>query len=136
MIIFISVLQNVQEIDTKNKKIIREIGELSYEYLVMATGSKNNYFGLKGFKRYNMAIKIIPQSLNIRSLILENFEQAVLTTDFAEKNSLINFLLVGDNSSMETDQFPQGHLMMTQPALQQGKLLGENLIKLVAKKTV
>jgi NADH dehydrogenase len=39
--------------------------------------------------------KTIPQSLNIRSLILENFEQAVLTTDVAEQNSLINFVLVG-----------------------------------------
>jgi NADH dehydrogenase len=42
-----------------------------------------------------MAMKTIPQSLNIRSLILENFEQAVLTTDVAEQNSLINFVLVG-----------------------------------------
>jgi NADH dehydrogenase len=41
-----------------------------------------------------MAMKTIPQSLNIRSLILENFEQAVLT-DVAEQNSLINFVLVG-----------------------------------------
>jgi NADH dehydrogenase len=42
-----------------------------------------------------IAMKTIPQSLNIRSLILENFEQAVLTTDVAEQNSLINFVLVG-----------------------------------------
>lgn len=42
-----------------------------------------------------MAMKIIPQSLNIRSLILENFEQAVLTTDPLEKDSLIKFLIVG-----------------------------------------
>jgi NADH dehydrogenase len=41
-----------------------------------------------------MAMKTIPQSLNIRSLILENFEQAVLTT-MDEQNSLINFVLVG-----------------------------------------
>ena len=40
-------------------------------------------------------MKTIPQSLNIRSLILENFEQAVLTKDSAEKNTLINFVLVG-----------------------------------------
>ncbi len=40
-------------------------------------------------------MKTIPQSLNIRSLILENFEQAVLTKDEAERNSLINFVLVG-----------------------------------------
>jgi NADH dehydrogenase len=42
-----------------------------------------------------MAMKTIPQSLNIRSLILENFEQAVLTRDDAERNCLINFCLVG-----------------------------------------
>ncbi len=40
-------------------------------------------------------MKTIPQSLNIRSLILENFEQAVLTTNQADKNALINFVLVG-----------------------------------------
>ncbi|WP_418263376.1 NAD(P)/FAD-dependent oxidoreductase [Flavobacterium faecale] len=88
-------LTNVQEIDTKNQKIITEIGELTYDYLVMATGAKTNYFGNKEIERNSMAMKNIPQALNIRSLILENFEQAVLTSDAAERNSLINFVLVG-----------------------------------------
>ncbi len=88
-------LTQVVEIDTKNHKIISEIGDLNYDYLVIATGSKTNYFGNKEIERNSMAMKSIPQSLNIRSLILENFEQAVLTTDTADKNSLINFVLVG-----------------------------------------
>lgn len=88
-------LTSVKEIDTQNQKIISEIGELSYDYLVIATGSKTNYFGNKEIERNAMSMKTIPQSLNIRSLILENFEQAVLTTDQAEKDSLINFVLVG-----------------------------------------
>ncbi|EKT4533438.1 NAD(P)/FAD-dependent oxidoreductase [Flavobacterium psychrophilum] len=88
-------LTSVKEIDTQNQKIISEIGELHYDYLVIATGSKTNYFGNKEIERNSMAMKAIPQSLNIRSLILENFEQAVLTKDPADKNSLINFVLVG-----------------------------------------
>jgi NADH:ubiquinone reductase (H+-translocating) len=88
-------LTSVKEIDTENKKVITEIGDLSYDYLVIATGSKTNYFGNKEIERNSMAMKTIPQSLNIRSLILENFEQAVLIKDSAEKNSLINFVLVG-----------------------------------------
>ena len=88
-------LTSVKEIDTINQKIISEIGELNYDYLVIATGSKTNYFGNKEIERNSMAMKTIPQSLNIRSLILENFEQAVLTKDVADKNSLINFVLVG-----------------------------------------
>jgi len=88
-------LTNVQEIDTQNKKIIAEIGELSYDYLVMATGSTTNFFGNEEIKRNSMEMKTIPQSLNIRSLVLENFEQAVFTKDVEEQNCLINFVLVG-----------------------------------------
>ncbi len=88
-------LTAVKEIDTVNQKIIAEIGDLHYDYLVIATGSKTNYFGNKEIERNSMAMKTIPQSLNIRSLILENFEQAVLTKDESERNTLINFVLVG-----------------------------------------
>lgn len=88
-------LTTVKEIDTKNQKVISEIGDLHYDYLVIATGSKTNFFGNKDIERNAMAMKSIPQSLNIRSLILENFEQAVITKDQAEKDALINFVLVG-----------------------------------------
>jgi len=88
-------LCHVNEIDTKNNKIVADIGELFFDYLVIATGSKTNYFGNKEIERNSIAMKTIPQSLNIRSLILENFEQALLTNDVAERNSLINFVLVG-----------------------------------------
>ena len=88
-------LAEVREIDSKNNKIIADIGELKYDYLVIATGSKTNYFGNKEIERNSMAMKTIPQSLNIRSLILENFEQALLTNDINERNSLMNFVLVG-----------------------------------------
>ena len=42
-----------------------------------------------------MAMKTIPQSLDLRSLILENFEEALLTSDLNERNSLMNFVIVG-----------------------------------------
>ena len=88
-------LTSVKEIDTENQKVISEIGDLHYDYLVIATGSKTNYFGNKEIERNSMSMKTIPQSLNIRSLILENFEQAVRIKDEAEKNALMNFVLVG-----------------------------------------
>lgn len=88
-------LADVKEIDTKAKKVIADIGELKYDYLVIATGSKTNFFGNKEMERNAMAMKTIPQSLNIRSLILENFEQALLTNDINERHSLMNFVLVG-----------------------------------------
>ncbi|RTY65257.1 MULTISPECIES: FAD-dependent oxidoreductase [unclassified Flavobacterium] len=43
-------------------------------------------------------------------------------------------LEAGSIASMESETYPQGHPMMAQPAMQQGKLLGENLIKLIENK--
>lgn len=88
-------LAQVKEIDTEHKKVIADIGDLYYDYLVIATGSKTNYFGNKEIEKNSMAMKTIPQSLNIRSLILENFEQALLTNDINERLSLMNFVIVG-----------------------------------------
>ena len=85
----------VTQLDPQNHKIIADIGELDYDYLVLATGSKTNFFGNTEIERNAMAMKTIPQSLNIRSLILENFEQALLIKDPAERDSLMNFCLVG-----------------------------------------
>ena len=88
-------LAEVRDIDTEKNTIYSDIGELKFDYLVIATGSKTNYFGNKEIERNSMAMKTIPQSLNIRSLILENFEQALLTNDIDERHSLMNFVIVG-----------------------------------------
>ena len=88
-------LAQVNEIDTANQKIIADIGELQYDYLVIASGSKTNFFGNNEIQRNSMSMKTIPESLNIRSLILENFEQALLTNDINERSALMNFVLVG-----------------------------------------
>lgn len=88
-------MANVQSIDTNSQKISTDIGDLIYDYLILATGSKTNFFGNKEIERNAMSMKTIPQTLNIRSLILENFEQAVIATDEDERASLMNFVLVG-----------------------------------------
>ncbi len=88
-------LAYVRDINTESQMITADIGELHYDYLIIATGSKTNFFGNKEIQRNAMNMKSIPQSLNIRSLILENFEQAVLTKDTSERNCLMNFCLVG-----------------------------------------
>ncbi len=88
-------LAQVQEVKTDTKRIKTNIGEIFYDYLVVATGSETNFFGNKGIETKGMAMKTIPQSLNLRSLILENFEQALLTDDLHERDALMNFVIVG-----------------------------------------
>ncbi len=88
-------LAEVLQIDTDKRKLRTNIGEIGYDYLVVATGSETNYFGNKNIAEKGMAMKTVPQSLNLRSLILENFEQALLTDDLHERDALMNFVIVG-----------------------------------------
>ncbi len=88
-------LANVTEIDTQKNKVVTDIGALKFDYLVIATGSKTNFYGNDSIAKNSMAMKTIPQSLNLRSLILENFEDALLTSDLKERDALMNFVIVG-----------------------------------------
>lgn len=88
-------LAEVLQVDTENRRLTTNIGDIGYDYLVIATGSKTNFFGNKNIEEKGMAMKTIPQSLNLRSLILQNFEQALLTDDLHERDALMNFVIVG-----------------------------------------
>ncbi|MDB2462634.1 NAD(P)/FAD-dependent oxidoreductase [Algibacter sp.] len=88
-------LADVEEIDTQKNKVKTNIGNLKFDYLVVASGSTTNFFGNTEVEKYSMAMKTIPQSLDLRSLILENFEDALLTNDLNERNALMNFVIVG-----------------------------------------
>ena len=88
-------LAEVDTIDSVNKKVYTNIGDVNYDYLVVATGSETNFFGNDEIEKYAMSMKSIPQSLNLRSLILENFEQALLTDVYHERDALMNFVIVG-----------------------------------------
>ncbi len=88
-------LGQVLDIDATNQIVKADIGDVHFDYLVIATGSETNFFGNKEIERNSMSMKTIPQALNIRSLLLENFEQASLLTNEEERNTLMNFCLVG-----------------------------------------
>lgn len=88
-------LTEVTSIDAKNSTLHSTIGELTYDYLVIATGSKTNFFGNKSIEKNGMAMKTIPQALNIRSLILQNLEKATITTHKEEREALLNFVIAG-----------------------------------------
>lgn len=85
----------VEEIRPEEKSVVTHVGALSYDYLVIATGSRTNFFGLDDVSRYAMPLKSVPQALNLRSLILQNFEKALMETDPDEFERLSHIIVVG-----------------------------------------
>lgn len=88
-------LTDVNRISPEINTVHTNIGDISYDYLVIATGSRTNFFGNESIQENGMWMKTIPQALNIRSLILENLEQAVITEDPEARKALLNFVIAG-----------------------------------------
>lgn len=88
-------MAEVKEIYSERKEIHTTIGDLRYDYLVLANGSVTNYFGNEEIKRKSFPLKQVPQALNLRSNILQNLEKAVLVNDMRERMALMNFVIVG-----------------------------------------
>ncbi|GAB4189517.1 MAG: NAD(P)/FAD-dependent oxidoreductase [Thermoflexibacter sp.] len=85
----------VQKIIPESNTIETSIGNLTYDYLVIATGAKTNYFGNEKIANSVFPMKQLPQALDLRSHILQNFEKATLVKDYDEKQSLMDFVIVG-----------------------------------------
>ena len=85
----------LQKVNPEKNTIDTTIGEIAYDYLVIATGSTTNYFGNKDIEHYSMPMKSIPEALNLRSLILQNMEEAVLAVNPEDREPYLNFVLVG-----------------------------------------
>ncbi|HBY68672.1 MAG TPA: FAD-dependent oxidoreductase [Flavobacteriaceae bacterium] len=88
-------LAEVEYINKEKKEIETSIGNLTYDYLVLATGTKTNYFGNQNIEKNSMPMKTVPQALNIRSLMLQNIEKADMTEDPEERKRLLNFVIAG-----------------------------------------
>ncbi|WP_299286561.1 NAD(P)/FAD-dependent oxidoreductase [uncultured Mucilaginibacter sp.] len=85
----------LKKINTDKNSIDTTIGEIDYDYLVLATGSTNNFFGNKDYEKYTLPMKSIPEALNLRSAVLQNLETALLLPTKEEREPYLTFVLVG-----------------------------------------
>ncbi len=88
-------MAEVSRIDTDNNSIETNIGELSFDHLVIATGTRTNFFGNRAIEANSMSMKSVPEALDIRSLILQNLEKAAIAESVEDKKALLTFVLIG-----------------------------------------
>lgn len=88
-------IATVEEIQPNENRIKTSIGELSYDFLAICSGSRTNYYGNDEVKITAFPMKQIPQALDLRSKILQNFENALLTQSMEERKSFLDIIVVG-----------------------------------------
>ncbi len=88
-------LAEVKNIRPEENYIETSIGEVKYDYLVIATGAVTNFYGMDEVQRNASSMKNIVDATKIRNKIIRQMEYALLTEDREVMNSLMDFVVVG-----------------------------------------
>jgi len=88
-------IASLEYIEADQKRIVTDIGSLTYDYLVLAMGADTNYFGNANIEEHAIPMKSLSEAIYLRNLILSNFENALNETDPVKVESLMNFVIVG-----------------------------------------
>lgn len=88
-------MTEVSDIDLDHKLVLTSSGTLHYDVLVLAQGCTTNFFGNEDARKRSLPMKTVPEALDIRALVLENFEEALVTSDEGRRKGVIDVVIVG-----------------------------------------
>jgi len=89
------ILAEVTAIKLARRMVQLRDGELSYDYLIVAAGAENWYFGKDDWSRFAPGLKTIPDALEIRERFLLAFERAERETDPQRRREELTFVVIG-----------------------------------------
>lgn len=88
-------MTKVKSVDTDKKKIKTSVGRFTYDYLIIATGSKSNFYDFDPIKNILFPLKSIPDALNMRSFIFQNLEKSLTKQADESLEEILNIAIVG-----------------------------------------
>jgi NADH dehydrogenase len=84
-----------QKVIPDENKIETDSCQLKYDYLVFATGTESNFFGMENVKKNAVPMKTLQDALVLRNHILLNKEKASKTTDVSVRKKLLTVVVAG-----------------------------------------
>lgn len=90
------ILGEVTAVD-KDRKEVHLANHLTvpFDYLVLAPGGVNSYFGQEHWKKYAPSLKTVADALSIRENLLYCFEKAEVTADENKRSKYLTFVIIG-----------------------------------------
>lgn len=82
-------------VDQTANTLTTNIGDITYDYLVLATGTDTSFFGNEKLRAMTLQMKSVQEALNLRSYILQNFEKALIVDDKSEQDALLDYVIAG-----------------------------------------
>ena len=75
--------------------MVLSTGELWYDYLVLATGTESNYFGMENIRKAALPMKTVDDAIEMRNFLLLKTEEATIATDPVEKKKIGTIVIAG-----------------------------------------
>lgn len=89
------ILGDARSIDTGHRRVVLDHGELTYNYLVLATGATHSYFGHDEWAPLAPGLKTVEDALEIRRRVLFAYEAAEREPDARLRREWLTFVVVG-----------------------------------------
>ncbi|MGQ9927566.1 MAG: NAD(P)/FAD-dependent oxidoreductase [Chloroflexaceae bacterium] len=89
------MMASVLGVDFEQQVVITPTANLPYDYLILAAGSANNYFGNEALAAHTYSLKDLDDAERLRNAVLANFEYAVSEADRARRRKLKTLVVVG-----------------------------------------
>jgi NADH dehydrogenase len=93
------LMADVSGVDTAQKRVHTNFGDLPYDFLIIATGAMHSYFGHDEWAPVAPGLKRIEDATRIRRSILIAFERAEIVSDPDEQKRLLTFVIVGGGAT-------------------------------------
>jgi NADH:ubiquinone reductase (H+-translocating) len=88
-------MAEVTGIDARGRVVTTQAGQFPFDFLVVATGATDSYFGHDDWALFAPGLKRIEDATRIRRRILSAFEQAELAEDESKRRQFLTFVIVG-----------------------------------------
>jgi len=88
-------MTEVTAVSPETKTVHTGIGDIQYDYLILAQGATTNYFNNNRLQKNAYSMKSVSEALLLRNTLLQNYEQALITKNEAERSALLNVVIVG-----------------------------------------
>jgi len=82
-------------VDLARRRLLTDVEPVGYDFLVLCTGSANNYFHIQGLAESAYGLKDLEQAMALRNQVLRRFEEASWTADAERRRMLLTFAIVG-----------------------------------------
>ncbi|MCC5605383.1 NAD(P)/FAD-dependent oxidoreductase [Nostoc sp. CHAB 5834] len=93
------LMAEVEQIDFSGQTVETDSCSITYDFLVLATGSQTQFLGVPGALEYAFSMRTLEEAIAIRNHIFSCFERAIQESDSSRRQQLLTFSIVGGGAT-------------------------------------